>query len=186
MNGTPSDDRLSAWLDDELSLAERAEIEQQLAESPDMRQEADELRQVSELVRGLPVEKAPEELQPAVMRSIERDTLLAGESQTVGSGGRRPSRRQDPKVLLGAIAALALAAVIMLMNGEEGPDPNAVDQPREFVETSVPPVEAPANHPEQDDEQPPNDEPENPASDEQPSDEKSSEENPSGADAQRS
>lgn len=150
MNGTPSDDRLSAWLDDELPLAERAEIERQLAESPDMRQEVDELRQVSELVRGLPVEKAPEELQPAAMRNIERDTLLAGESQTAsaGSGGRTPSRRQDPRLLVGAVASLLVAAVIMILSGNGAPDPNPVEPPRDIASGSTDPVELKANHPE--------------------------------------
>lgn len=156
MNGTPSDDRLSAWLDDELPLAERAEIEQQLAESPVMRQEVDELRQVSELVRGLPTAKAPEELQPAIMRSIERDTLLAGESLNAAPGARSgaPSPRQNPKIVLTAVASLAIAAFIMLLNG--GPEPDPVDE-KPIVQGSVPPAPPLANHPQMDDDQKPED-----------------------------
>ncbi len=47
MNGTPSNERLSAWLDDELPLDERAEVEKLLAESPELRQELDELQRLS-------------------------------------------------------------------------------------------------------------------------------------------
>ena len=39
MNGTPSNEKLSAWLDDELPLDERAEVEKLLAESPSLREE---------------------------------------------------------------------------------------------------------------------------------------------------
>jgi hypothetical protein len=90
MNGTPSNERLSAWLDDELPLDERAEVEKLLAESPELRQEVDELRRLSERLKGLPAESAPAELQPAIMRSIERETLLAGDdSASTARHGRR-------------------------------------------------------------------------------------------------
>ena len=90
MNGTPSNERLSAWLDDELPLDERAEVEKLLAESPELRQEVDELRRLSERLKGLPAEPAPAELQPAIMRSIERETLLASDdSASTARHGRR-------------------------------------------------------------------------------------------------
>jgi anti-sigma factor RsiW len=136
MNGTPSDDRISAWLDDELPLDERAETEQQLAGSPEMRQDADELRQVSELVRGLPTERAPSELQAAVMRTIERDTLLAG---TVPGAARsvRVSR------LLSVAAVAVLLVGVALLFRERGGEPRPDDRP-EIVERSVAPTEVQA------------------------------------------
>lgn len=79
MNGTPSNERMSAWLDDELSLGERAEVEKLLAESPELRQELDELQRLSGRLKSLPVSQAPPELQQAVLRSLERETLLAGD-----------------------------------------------------------------------------------------------------------
>lgn len=89
MNGTPSNEKLSAWLDDELSLDERAEVEKLLAESPELRQELEELQRLSGRLKGLPVSQAPPELQQAVMRSIERETLLAGDdSAKVARSGR--------------------------------------------------------------------------------------------------
>lgn len=89
MNGTPSNEKLSAWLDDELPLDERAEVEKLLAESPELRQELEELQRLSGRLKGLPVLDAPPELQQAVMRSIERETLLAGDdSANVARSGR--------------------------------------------------------------------------------------------------
>ena len=89
MNGTPSNERLSAWLDDELPLDERAEVEKLLAESPELRQELDELQRLSGRLKSLPVSQAPPELQQAVLRSLERETLLAGDYSTkVGRRGR--------------------------------------------------------------------------------------------------
>ncbi|MGZ0164144.1 MAG: anti-sigma factor family protein [Planctomycetales bacterium] len=89
MNGTPSNEKLSAWLDDELPLDERAEVEKLLAESPELRQELEELQRLSGRLKGFPVAQAPPELHPAVMRSIERETLLAGDdSAKVARSGR--------------------------------------------------------------------------------------------------
>lgn len=103
MNGTPSDnEKLSAWLDDQLPLDERAEVEKLLVDSPELRQEVEELRRLSGLVKGLPKEKAPAELQQAVMRSIERETLLAG------SGSADSGRQRRVLQLLTAAAGIAV------------------------------------------------------------------------------
>lgn len=88
MNGRTSDERLSAWLDDELTLDERAEVERLLAESPELRQELTELAQVSALVKGLPGSGAPVELKASILRAIERDTLLAGTGPETGRSRR--------------------------------------------------------------------------------------------------
>ena len=89
MNGTPSNERMSAWLDDELPLDERAEVEKLLAESPKLREELNELQRLSGRLKSLPVSQAPAEMQQAVMRSIERETLLAGDdSAKVARSGR--------------------------------------------------------------------------------------------------
>lgn len=140
MNGKPSDDRISAWLDDELPLSERADIEEQFAGSAEMRLEAEELRQVSELVRGLDTRPAPEELHPSIMRSIERDTLLAG---GMSGGGR--SMRLSQVLSAAAVAVLLVGAALWLM--ERGGSDEPVEQPR-IVQDSVPPTELRAQRPE--------------------------------------
>lgn len=105
MNGTPSNERLSAWLDDELSLDERAEVEKRLAESPELREELEELQRLSGHLKKLPVEKAPAELRQAVMRSIERETLLSG-----GDSPAVPRRRSLNWLTTAAGVALAAGA----------------------------------------------------------------------------
>ena len=50
MTGRPSDERLSAWLDNELAVEERAEFEKELEANPELRQELEE--RYPELSRG--------------------------------------------------------------------------------------------------------------------------------------
>lgn len=104
MNGTPSNERISAWLDDELSLNERAEVEKMLAESPELRQELDELQRLSGRLKRLPVGQAPAGLKQAVMRSIERETLLATANEP------HVARRGRLLQTLSTAAAVALVA----------------------------------------------------------------------------
>ena len=104
MNGTPSNERMSAWLDDELSLDERAEVEKMLAESPELRQELDELQRLSSRLKRLPVGQAPAGLKQAVMRSIERETLLATTNEP------NVARRGRLLQTLSTAAAVALVA----------------------------------------------------------------------------
>lgn len=54
-----SDDRLSAWLDGELSATERADVDDELARSASLRAERDELAAVRGLVRSLPLVEPP-------------------------------------------------------------------------------------------------------------------------------
>jgi len=120
MNGTPSNERLSAWLDDELPLDERAEVEKLLAESPELLQEVDELRRLSERLKGLPAESAPDELQPAIMRSIERETLLAGDDS---ASTARHGRRLRMLTTAAGIALVAGAGLWFATNGgQQDPD----------------------------------------------------------------
>ncbi|MGZ0172684.1 MAG: anti-sigma factor family protein [Planctomycetales bacterium] len=122
MNGTPSNERLSAWLDDELSLDERAEVEKLLAKSPELRQELDELQRLSGRLKSLPVGQAPAELQQAVIRSIERETLLAAADEP------NVARRGQLLRTLSTAAAVALVAgagIWFTSNG--GPNVAVVD-----------------------------------------------------------
>lgn len=126
MNGTPSNERLSAWLDNELSLDERAEVEKLLADSPELREELEELQRLSGHLQRLPVEKAPAGLHQAVMRSIERETLLSGDhlSSTDSSG---VARRRSMRAMTTA-AGVALAVGLGLwFSSDRGSDVAIVD-----------------------------------------------------------
>ncbi|MCA9046791.1 MAG: zf-HC2 domain-containing protein, partial [Planctomycetaceae bacterium] len=70
-----SKDLLSAYLDGELSPEELRQVEDCLAESPELLAELAELRQVSERVRGVPRPKAPAELHTAVMAAIDQSSV---------------------------------------------------------------------------------------------------------------
>ena len=108
-------DRLSAWLDGELSLEDRAQLEQELNASPELQRQLDELRRVSDLVRGLPKLAAPGELKPAIMRAVERDSLL-----TVRSA---PSRWKQSAILkFASVAALVAIGVTVWLNRDQQQD----------------------------------------------------------------
>jgi anti-sigma factor RsiW len=60
MNASPGpDDRLSAYLDDELDVAEREAVDGYLAASAEWRAERDEIAYARDALRGLPTHEAP-------------------------------------------------------------------------------------------------------------------------------
>ena len=112
MTGNPSNERLSAWLDNELSLAERAEFEKELEANPELRRELEELQQVSALVKGAAPQKAPDELRSAVMRAVERESLMPAAPETTS-----PFSRSQLGIVVGVAAALLVAVVVMNRDG---------------------------------------------------------------------
>jgi hypothetical protein len=113
MTGNPSDERLSAWLDNELSLAERAEFEKELEANPQLRRELEELQQVSALVKGAASKKAPDELRSAVMRAVERESLMPAAPETAN-----PFSASRLGIVAGIAAALLVAVVVMNRDGD--------------------------------------------------------------------
>lgn len=113
----PADDLLSAFHDGELNSAERAVVDQRLAEEEATRRELSEIRQVSSLLKGLPRERLPAEFPQQVLQVIERemlipsrasDSLTAPASESIGGAGW--SRRW-----VGAAAVLTSAAGLLLL-----------------------------------------------------------------------
>ncbi len=104
MNGNPQNERLSAYYDNQLPLDERVMVEQELAASPEMRQEIGEYGQISGLLKSLPQTPAPIELKASILRAIERESLLAVADTA------RP-RRLGRLLFTTAAAACAVAAV---------------------------------------------------------------------------
>ncbi|MEN6457896.1 MAG: zf-HC2 domain-containing protein [Thermoguttaceae bacterium] len=74
----PSDELLSAYLDGELTAAERARVERLLATDPAARQTLDDLRAVSAAMQSLPREKVGEDLTQPVLQAAERRMLAEG------------------------------------------------------------------------------------------------------------
>jgi negative regulator of sigma E activity len=129
MNGNTSDERLSAWLDNELSLQARAEFEQELEASPELRQRLHELQQVSSLVKDAAGGTAPDGMHGAVMRAVERESLLSavnvpgdghspGDSRAMGRPGSGRPGSGRLMVLAGIAAALAIAVVVYDRDGD--------------------------------------------------------------------
>src|SRR5437868_3019343 len=74
-------EQLSAYLDDELTPAQRREVEAFLAGEEEARALLSELRAMSQALRELPRAKASERLLEGVRTRLERDALL-GRSQS--------------------------------------------------------------------------------------------------------
>jgi hypothetical protein len=124
---------LSAYLDDELTAEERARVEERLAADPAARQLLDELRSVSQAMRGLPHEKLGGDLRDSVLRRAERAMLVAGEAGSVKRA--EPVARQLPfgrgkRAWFWAGAAIAAALMLMFIEREA---PKNADLPREVA-----------------------------------------------------
>ncbi|HEV7221313.1 MAG TPA: zf-HC2 domain-containing protein, partial [Pirellulales bacterium] len=77
MNPIPDDELLSAYLDGELSEADRARAEQLLAEQPEARQLLEDLRALHGSFEGLPVHRLDQDFPARVLRGAEREILSA-------------------------------------------------------------------------------------------------------------
>ncbi len=136
MNDTPQNELLSAYLDEELAPAERAEVERMLEENDASRQLLEELRALRTAVQSLPRERLEPEFSKHVMQLAER-TMLAGSpatgqtaqtSQAIRSEAEiRPTERpvglahdlkknwRERLVRPLSFAALAIAAALSIM-----------------------------------------------------------------------
>jgi len=100
---------LSAYLDDELSAAERQVVEQALARDPTARRQLEELRQTVGLVQSLPRRAAPPSLLQDLTAAAERRQLLGEPVET--------ERRRRPWWLSGQPWLAAAAALIVMVVG---------------------------------------------------------------------
>lgn len=76
MDRNAQDELLSAYLDGELSEAERQGVEQRLRSDPEARRTLDGLRKAAAAMQSLPRGRAPAELAEAVRARLERRALL--------------------------------------------------------------------------------------------------------------
>lgn len=76
MNEKFSDERISAYLDDELSPDARAEVERELADSADLRQAVEELRALRVGLQSLPRYRLETSIAERVLQLAEREVLL--------------------------------------------------------------------------------------------------------------
>jgi hypothetical protein len=109
MNQKNNDELLSAYLDDELSPAERAAVEQQLETSAEMRRELDELKQLSVLLTSIPPSTAPSTLAASVFDHVRQKTVQPAAKTTPNP----PTARKNWTASIAGL--LASAAVLLLM-----------------------------------------------------------------------
>lgn len=112
---TPKDrqfELLSAYIDGELSEAERAEVEGWLAGEADARRLLDELRHAARLVGGLPRAAAPRGLSAEVTARLEREALL-GESRASPSTTRLVPIWQRGLAIAASLALIVTASWLM-------------------------------------------------------------------------
>jgi anti-sigma factor RsiW len=103
-------DFLSGYLDDELTVEERVEVEGQLADSAELRAELEEVRAARQAVRALPRREAPAGFWDAVVAHVEAG---AG-ADAVGAGAVVPIESRRRRVPVGWVAgAAAVAAAII-------------------------------------------------------------------------
>jgi hypothetical protein len=106
MNEKLTDERISAYLDDELSAEERADIERQLAESADLRLAVEELRALHAGMQSLPRYKLESSIADRVLQLAEREILVGGRAD----GGRADGGRTDGDPIVADTNGQALAA----------------------------------------------------------------------------
>jgi hypothetical protein len=99
--------KLIAYVEGDLDLAGRTEIEQHLKSNPTHRKLLEELKQTRDFVRGLPRSKAPPELVETLQGHLERSALL----DNIGTEGGPLQMRSSRMPQLLSIAAVVLLAV---------------------------------------------------------------------------
>ncbi|QDT38439.1 anti-sigma factor family protein [Stratiformator vulcanicus] len=106
---------LSAYLDGEVTDAERAEVERMLEASPQMRAELDELGRIGTILRESPRQRAPEGLRTAIH---QRMTERQGKKHRTGFRTTSPSGRRVSwgavGGVIGGLLAICLAITIFV------------------------------------------------------------------------
>jgi hypothetical protein len=117
------DELLSAYLDDELSVEERAAVEARLANDPDAQHLLHQLRAVSQSVQMLPLEPVGRDLRAEILRRAEAHQSGGGgesDSKSAGVGDISPRVTIFGSRRSWIWASLAVAAGLMIMVLERG------------------------------------------------------------------
>jgi len=105
------DELLSALVDDELTAAERAQVEERLKSDSRARALVEELRALSTAVKSLPEEQLPRDLRSAVMASIARGAV---DQEPVALSMPTSSERWALRRRGLVWSAIAIAAAVLL------------------------------------------------------------------------
>lgn len=136
-----SDELLSAYYDGELADDERAAAERLLDESADAGAELDDYRELSELLRRLPIAKAPPGLRAAVLQQIDAlpdsATRRPAAASTPIATRARGWKRSIVLIAGGLTAAVALLLGINLFDDRFGEQPRPGAVAHEFAATDA-------------------------------------------------
>jgi anti-sigma factor RsiW len=125
-DGTLDPDMLSAYLDGELTDAERAAVETRLQSSPEWREELAEVRAARDALRGLPERDAPAGFWDAVHAGVEADDEATDDDVVVSITGSHPRRRWAWVAASAAAVAAVVAIVVVPHRHEVSPNVAAV------------------------------------------------------------
>ena len=129
------DELLSAFLDNELCPAERAQVEQHLAASTADRQLLAELKTLRSEVGSLP----PVTVSPGFADRVVRAAVAEAQKQQVALAPSRQSARRRLAIATGAVAALALSLLLFLRPWQGArPEPGPVIVKTDPIESTVP------------------------------------------------
>src|SRR5688572_31995097 len=103
--------KLCAFVDGELDDAGRAEIEAHLQANPQHRQLLAELMEQRQLLRELPRERAPLDLNESLQTQLERSVLFDDKSETPYVAGRI---NRWPPIVLAAVLLLSVGLLTII------------------------------------------------------------------------
>ena len=145
MNRIPDDEMLSAYLDGELSAAERREVERRLETDPAARKLLEQIRTVSGEVRSLAPFRLGDDLSAAVLRQIEaagRETAADNPVVPLPAARDRGRRFLRPRALFWAAATVIVALVVSRYERsiQPLPQPVAKTQPAPTAPSAPPEI----------------------------------------------
>ncbi len=112
---------LSAYHDGELPAVDRAEVEQLLADDESARRELEELQDLSATFAAFGTENAPNGMHEAVMRRIERESLLDSSDGSKSTPSGVPATRRRSAVWVSVVAGLGTVAAALVVAARLGP-----------------------------------------------------------------
>ena len=112
-----SKELLSAYLDGEVTPEERAEVERRIEQSPDLREQLDEMAELSQAIQSLSRPPAPTSLQSNVLRMIQERTAARPQRADV----KRRNRYLVPSLATLIMICLLVGVGTWMLN-QEGPN----------------------------------------------------------------
>ncbi len=138
MSERSAQERISAYLDGELSAAEQAEVERALEADPALMQLHDELGRMKQLLQSLPVVEPRRNLRESITRAIEREELVSNVEVAPSSTPNRTRRRSWVMWAAGASAVAAASVMLVIVNsGKQNRQPTVAQHERSAERESL-------------------------------------------------